>query len=117
MMYKTKSCLHLVCGDCYQAGICQGIFVAVDTAPELCDCIDSCQNSTACQYINYENQICTHSLCSTWLQGSTTASLPPSKFDRHTSTTDRVADKEQSWRSAHATPLQWLSAPLYHKPH
>ena len=57
MMYKSY--LHLVCGDCYQSGICQGILVAVDTAPELCDCIDGCRNSTACQYINYENQICT----------------------------------------------------------
>jgi len=48
-----------VCGDCYQSGVCQGIFAAVDTAPELCDCIDACRNNTACEYINYENSICT----------------------------------------------------------
>ena len=51
--------LHVVCGDCYQPGTCSGILVEVTVVSELCICVDMCKNNTACEYMNYKDQICT----------------------------------------------------------
>lgn len=57
-VYGPAQC-DRVCGDCYQPGTCSGILVEVTVVSELCICVDMCKNNTACEYMNYKDQICT----------------------------------------------------------